>query len=452
MTPFSIQCFQNEFLPRGGHEMNAALTVTASGIGSGDATTSERSELILVDCSGSMSGKKLRSAKTATAAAVDCIPDGVRFGIISGNHKAEMIYPLEAPLAVASPETREAAKAAVKTLESAGGTAMGAWIRLAAKTLSDATGIRHAILLTDGKNENESPSDLDAALQLAEGKFQCDCRGVGENWVVAELRKVASALVGTYDIVADPDDLENDFSEMMRDALSKQVAEVSFRVWTPQGGEVLALRQIEPPLDLTGSRVEAGPRTGDYGTGSWGDESRDFFLSVRVPPADVDEEKLAARVTLLVGGEPGEQGMIRAVWTDDAARSAQIEPHVAAAMDEEELAEEIQGFVDSFRVGDVDSATNRAGRAVQMAHEAGNNDVIDRLSKLVDIEDAATGRVRLKRKVDALDVMIFETRSTRTSKTAKSAQLHAFAGSDPARCETCGLARTADAHVATPVS
>jgi hypothetical protein len=209
---------------------------------------------------------------------------------------------------------------------------------------------------------------------------------------------------------------------------------------------------MEPPLDLAAARVEGGPRTGNYGTGSWGDESRDFFLSVRVLPADVDEEKLAARVTLLVGDEPGEQGMIRAVWTDDVAKSTQINKQVAAAMNEEELADEIQGVVDSFRIGDVDSATNRAGRAVRMAHEAGNHDVIDRLAKLVDIEDAATGRVRLKAKVDALDVMIFETKSTRTSRTPRSPQLHPFAGSDPARCATCGLAMVADAHIATSAS
>jgi hypothetical protein len=448
MTSFSIECFQNQFLPEGGDEMHAVLTVTASGTGSGPATAEERSELILVDCSGSMSGKKLRAVKAATAAAVDCMPDGVRFGVISGNHRAEMTYPLDGPLAVASPETREAAKAAVKTLESAGGTAMGTWIRLAARTFGDETGIRHAILLTDGKNESEEEPDLDAALQLAEGKFQCDCRGVGDKWVVAELRKVADALVGTCDIVADPADLVNDFSDMMRDSLRKQVADVVLRVWTPQGGEVLALRQMEPPLDLGASRVEAGERMGDYGTGSWGDESRDFFLSVRVLPAEVDEEKLVARVTLVVGDEPGEQGKIFAVWTDDVARSTHINKRVAAAMDEEELAEELQGVVESFRIGDEDSATNRAGKAVRMAHEAGNQDVIDRLSKLVDIEDAATGRVRPKAKVDALNLMDLEAKSTRR----KPAQLHPFAGSDAARCETCGLARSANVHSADSAS
>ena len=84
---------------------------------------------------------------------------------------------------------------------------MGSWIKLAAETLGDAPGIRHAILLTDGKNESEEPRELDRALLAAQGSFQCDCRGVGADWVVAELRKVATALMGTYDIVATPEGL-----------------------------------------------------------------------------------------------------------------------------------------------------------------------------------------------------------------------------------------------------
>ena len=46
MTSFTMECFQNEFLPEGGDEMSAVLTVTASGTGSGPATAKERSELI----------------------------------------------------------------------------------------------------------------------------------------------------------------------------------------------------------------------------------------------------------------------------------------------------------------------------------------------------------------------------------------------------------------------
>ena len=78
--------------------MHAIVTVTASGTGSVDGWAGagrhdERTELLIVDTSGSMNGKKLRSVKEATAAAIDCIPDGVRFGIITGNHRAEVAYP-----------------------------------------------------------------------------------------------------------------------------------------------------------------------------------------------------------------------------------------------------------------------------------------------------------------------------------------------------------------------
>jgi hypothetical protein len=64
--------------------------------------------------------------------------------------------------------------------------------------------LRHAILLTDGKNQHETPDQLDTAIGLCEGVFSCDCRGVGTDWEVAELRRIASALLGTVDIVPDP--------------------------------------------------------------------------------------------------------------------------------------------------------------------------------------------------------------------------------------------------------
>jgi hypothetical protein len=424
MTEFRIECYQNEFLPRDGQVMNAVVTVTGSGTGSPGgvamATDVERSELFIVDTSGSMSGKKLRAAKAATSAAIDCVPDGVRFGLIAGNHQARLMFPSAAPLAVSSPQSRAAAKTTVKGLSARGGTAMGLWIKLAAETFGDAPGIRHAILLTDGKNESEEPWQLEDVLRAAEGSFQCDCRGVGADWAVAELRKVATALTGTYDIVATPEGLEEDFSGMMRAALSKQVS-IGLRVWTPKLAEVVLLKQMEPQLDLTGTRVDADPLVGDYATGSWGDESRDYFLSVQVPIKEVDEEMLAARVTLLVGGAPGDQCLVKAIWTDDVAKSTQMNRRVAQAMNEEELADVIQEVVDSFRAGDIDSATNRAGRAVRMAHEAGNEDVLERLSKMFEVDDRATGRVRPRRNVDDVDVMIIETKSTRTSRTAKPA-------------------------------
>ncbi len=424
MTEFRIEAFHNSFLPRGARGVQAVITVTASGTGStgaspaSDPVPEERSELLIVDVSGSMSGKKLRAAKQATSAAIDCIPDGVRFGIITGNHKAEVAYPPSSPLAVSSPATRNAAKEAVKKFEAGGGTAMGYWIHLATLVLGDATGIRHAILLTDGKNESEDPELFDENLRSAEGVFQCDCRGVGADWVVQELQQVSTMLLGDIDIVAEPEGLEEDFTTLMRQSLSRQVAEVALRVWTPQAAEVVALKQMDPPLDLSGGRVDVGPLTGDYATGSWGDEARDFYLSIGLPAGEVDDEMLAARVTLVVGGEPAGQSLVPVVWTDDAAKSTQMNKRVADARGERDLANVIQKAVDAHRAGDVSTATDRFGEAVRIANETGNDAVIERISKLVEIDDPVTGRVRPKAKIEDVDVLTFETRSTRTSRNS----------------------------------
>jgi len=424
MADFRIECFQNEFVPEGAAVMNAVLTVTADGLPAADASPvaagDGRSEVIMIDVSGSMTGSKLREAKAATAAAVNCLPDGVRFGIIAGNDTARVLYPSSPPLAVASASTRGEAMKVLRKLETGGGTAIGSWLHLATFLLQDQPGIRHAILLTDGKNEHETPEVLTQVLAQAEGVFQCDCRGVGAKWRVDDLRTIATALLGTYDIVADPSELSADFSAMMHQALSRQIPEVRLRVWTPEGAEVTLLKQLEPVmLDLTGSRVVAGPQAGDYLTGSWGSESRDYHLSVRVSPGAVGDEMLAARVTLLVGEEVAGQGLVRAVWTDDVARSTRINGRVAQAMGESELADAIQEGIDAYRSGDVDEATSRFSVAVRLASEHGNADALERLSTVVEIDDPATGLVRPKSKVDETDVMIVETRSTRTVRTRK---------------------------------
>lgn len=418
MATFTLECFQNEYLPQGADEVNAIVTITASA-GNADSTTASgpASEVIIVDTSGSMAGAKLYQARDATAAAIDCIRDGVQFAVIAGDDHAHMLYPDSSGLAVASAATRDEAKRAALHLETAGGTAIGRWIRLATDLFAGQTGIKHAILLTDGKDEHESADDLDAAIAAATGVFQCDCRGVGSSWVVSELRKVSTALLGTVDIVADPEGLSADFAAMIESAMGKGVAAVNLRVWTPQGSALDFVKQVSPEvLDLTATRVDVNPMSGDYDIGAWGNESRDYHLQVKVPVGNVGDEMLAARVTLMVGTEPSGQALVKAVWTDDAARSTQINRQVAHYTGQAELADAIQSGLEARKNGDLDTATARLGRAVKLASESGNSETAELLAKVVEIEDASTGRVRLKSSVAAADEMTLDTRSTRTKR------------------------------------
>ncbi|NYV78116.1 VWA domain-containing protein [Streptomyces sp. UH6] len=437
---FSVDVYQNEYLPEGAGEVNAVVTVTATGGGalraggtgyhpSGSGGGPDAAVVIMVDCSGSMDypPAKMRGAREATAAAIDTVRDGVRFAVVGGTHVAQEVYPGDGRLAVAGPETRALAKQALRRLTAGGGTAIGTWLRLAERLLSSAdVTIRHGILLTDGRNEHESPERLASALEHCAGRFTCDARGVGTDWEVGEVTAIASALLGTADIVADPQNLAADFTSMMETAMGKGVADVALRLWTPAGARLRFVKQVAPAVeDLTGRRREAGPRAGDYPTGSWGDESRDYHVCVEVPPAGIGREMLAARVSLVVPRPDGSaenlgaQGLVRAVWTDDLAASTSIDPQVAHYTGQAELAEAIKRGLEARKAGDVDGATAKLGRAVQLAGLSGNADTAKLLSKVVDVVDEATGTVRLKTKVAEADEMTLETRSTKTVRVKR---------------------------------
>ncbi|MFJ4655677.1 VWA domain-containing protein [Nocardia sp. NPDC088792] len=426
---FSIETFQNEYVPAGATRINAVVTVTATG-GAGDARTTGSggaAEVIIVDCSGSMdhSYGKLAAAKNATAAAISAVRDGVAFAVVAGTDTARMVYPVTPSLVPADPGHKQNAIAAVQQLRAGGGTAIGSWLRLARQIFGERGGIKHAILLTDGRDEHETQQQLDAEIASCSDVFVCDCRGVGTDWEVDELRKISTALLGTTDIVANPADLVADFQAMTTAAMGKQVADVALRLWTPRGAQVKFVKQVAPDLlDLTGRRTESGTQAGDYPTGSWaGAESRDFHICIEVAAGGVNDVMLAGRVSLVrITGDQSEvlgQGLIKAIWTDDVVQSSKISPEVAHYTGQAELAGVIQEGLAARRSGDLDTATSKLGRAVQIAAQSGNADTAKLLEGVVDVLDARTGTVRLKSAVAKADEMTLDTRSTKTSRVHK---------------------------------
>ena len=418
---YSAEAFQNEFLPLGGTEVNAIVTVTSTGSATG-RRTSGATEVIIVDASGSMQAEgRMAAARQAAKAAVACLDDGVHFAIIAGVSTAQQLFPAPGQLAVSSPQSRADAIRSIDRLQASGGTAMGAWLKLAAQLFAQRPGdIAHAILLTDGDN-GEHAGYLEKVLESIGGNFQCDCRGVGTNWKVAELRKIAGAMLGTVDIVARPTDLTAAFEQMITNAMGKTSADVQLKVWTPVNTTIRYVKQVEPSVvDLSGKRVEDGPRAGRYPLGAWGNESRDYHVSVQVSPGAAGDEMLAARVSVVEGDDVHAQCLIRAVWTSDSGLSTRINRQVAHYTGQAELADAIQAGLEARKAGDEHTATIKLGRAAQLAHESGNNATTELLSTVVDIDDPVTGTVRLRRRVEAADEMALDTRSTKTVRVGRA--------------------------------
>ena len=423
-TQFTAEVFQNQFLPQGSREVHAIMTVNA-----GENTEISSSVLgeqlfgIICDTSGSMGGQKIRSAKDAMIKAVNMLPEKAHFFIVTGASQARLVV----PLTQATAESKQQAIVNIRSIEASGGTLISSWLTAALKQFQHMpTAIRQALLLTDGQNDDSDEKAFDYALQACEGVFQCDCRGVGTDWRVGQLKRISSKLLGTTDIIANPTMIEADFQTILQKAMGKNISYVSMRLWTPQGAKILFCKQVSPDIvDLTDRAKSIKPQVVDYPTGAWGKrESRDYHFCIEVNPGNVGDEMLAGRASLIctIGGTETKiaEARILAVWTDDDAKSTKIDRRVAHYTGQAELAQTIQEGLDARNQGNVEVATAKLGRAVKIAYESGNEATAKLLKTVVEIEDAPTGTVRLKKAIAKEDEMALETRSTKTTRIPKS--------------------------------
>ncbi len=423
MATFTAAVYQNEFLPDGGTDVNAIVTIECSGAGrAGQTGAGDAGEIIIVDTSGSMGVTNMEAAKTAARAAVEQITDGTWFSIVAGNHQAYLAYPpARAGVGMVRMDsaTRFQAIQAIQTFRADGGTAIGTWLTLARRLFASVPSLaqKHAILLTDGENHNERPEDLDRAIVECTGRFQVDCRGVGVQWKVEEVRKIAQALLGSVDIIPQPQQMAQVFADIMATSMGRGVADAELRVWAPQGAQVMFVRQVSPQVeDLSPRRTQINPLTSGFPTGAWGDESRDFHVGIRLAAKAVGQEQLAARLQLTVNGQVQAQGLVKAKWSSDESLTARINPEVAHYTGQTELASAIQEGLAAKAAGDERTATLKLGRAVKLAAETGNGEATTRLRKVVDIDDEREGTVRLKRGIDRADEMALDTASTKTTR------------------------------------
>ncbi|GAX44961.1 von Willebrand factor type A domain-containing protein [Tolypothrix sp. NIES-4075] len=421
---FKAEVFQNQFLPQGAREVHAIMTVTVQADDS-LATTPNNSRLfgIICDTSGSMGGKKIHAARDAMVKVVNLLPEDAYFFIVTGASKASVIC----PVSKATFEKKTWAIAAIKEIYASGGTLMSTWLNEALEQFKKMpNAVRQALLLTDGQNDDSDESKLNKILSSCEGVFQCDCRGVGTDWRVAQLQKIANKLLGTTDIIPNAEMIEVDFRAILEKAMSKDVSDVAMRLWTPQGAKILFCKQVSPDIvDLTHRAKIVKTQVVDYPTGAWGkQESRDYHFCIEVNPGNVGDEMLAGRASLVYTNNGVEtkivEARILATWTDDDAKSTKIDRRVAHYTGQAELAQSIQEGLEARAKGNIEIATAKLGKAVKLAHESGNEATAKLLKTVVDIEDAPTGTVRLKKAVAKEDEMALETRSTKTTRIQKS--------------------------------
>ncbi len=424
---FKAEVFQNQYLPKGADEVHAIMSVTGSGEGAAapQPVSAQGGRLfgIICDTSGSMEGEKMVCAKGAMIQLIHLLPEDCAFFVVLGEENAQTVC----PLALATPDAKVRAITRIRDVKAAGATFISKWLMAALEQFRFApNALRQAVLLTDGQNDKKDEKMLQNALKQCEGVFQCDCRGVGTDWKVEELRRIANTLLGSTDIILKPEQIKSDFESILKNAMSKTAGDVVLRLWTPVGAEILFCKEVSPHiLDLSQRYRQVKPQIREYPTGAWSkNEVRDFHFAIKVKPGGVGDEVLAGRASLVYTVDKTEQkaaeARILAIWTDDEAKSAKIDKVVAHYTGQSELADSIRMGLEARSRGDMEQATALLGKAVQVAHETGNEATEKLLRNVVDVQDAETGTVRLKAQVAKEDEMALDTRSTKTTRLPRS--------------------------------
>ena len=125
-------------------------------------------------------------------------------------------------------------------------------------------------------------------------------------------------------------------------------------------------------------------------------------------------------VSLVLTEAVAAQALVRAVWTNDAVKSTRMDRHVAHYTGQVELADAIQEGLHAAKAGDEKTATVKLGRAVQLAAASGHEDTMRLLAKVVDVDNAESGTVRLRKGTEKAAEMTLDTRSTRTVRLGKA--------------------------------
>ena len=334
-------------------------------------------EIIVVDCSGSMAGEKIRSARRATAAAIAELRDGVAFAVIAGDHRAQQVYP-DAGTARADGRTRRRGHPAGRP--AARGrrhrdrrlAARGSRSRRPAPRRHAPRDPAHRRAERRGRagvHPGRAELRRRVHLRLPRRRHRLAGRRAAHRLVRAArhgrhrrpARRPGRRLPGN--------DRGGDGQERRRRVAA---------LWTPQGAAVRFVKQVAPAVeDLTDAR--ASTRAAQRRATRWVPGARRAATTTcawRWCPRAVGQKMRAARVDCrprrrLVGHDVLAKANVIAEWTDDAVASSAINPRVAHYTGQVALAGAIADGLAAREAGDVPRAEERLGEAVRLAGGVG---------------------------------------------------------------------------------
>ena len=264
-------------LEGGDGKLGMELILSADLQPGGDPARIPTDLVVVLDQSGSMSGKPLEDARSAVRELIGRLDAGDRFGLVGYSSSASLVIPLQE----ASAGQRQRWISSVDGIEANGGTNMSSGIDLAVATVSDARQagrMPRVILLSDG-HANEGDHSFEglrrrAGLAVA-GEYVLSSVGVGEGFDEALMTALADAGTGNFYYVRDGSDLGDVFAGEFDSARETVASAVTVEIELGPGVEL---------LEAAGYPIEREGRLARFRPGSlFAGQERRIWIGLRTP-------------------------------------------------------------------------------------------------------------------------------------------------------------------------
>ncbi|MGD1875766.1 MAG: VWA domain-containing protein [Mastigocoleus sp.] len=165
---------------------------------------------LILDHSGSMTGRPLETVKKAAIRLIDRLKPSDRISVVAFDHRAKVLVSNQAV------ENPNKIKQQINRLSADGGTSIDEGLRLGIEELAKGKRetISQAFLLTDGENEHGDNQRCLKFGQLATSySITLNSFGFGDNWNQDILEKITDAGGGSLTHIQKPDQVEDKFNQ-----------------------------------------------------------------------------------------------------------------------------------------------------------------------------------------------------------------------------------------------
>ena len=271
---------------------------------------------IVLDQSGSMSGRKIEEAKRAAIMAIDQLRDDDIVSVVTYQSTVDVLVP------ATKLYDREAIRRAIRSIRAGGKTALFAGVSKGARELEkflDRNRVNTLLLLSDGL-ANVGPSSPGELAQFGESLgrqgISVTTIGLGLQYNEDLMTRLAMASDGNHFFVEDESDLEAAFATEFGDVLSTVAQGVTIHIHCPKG--VRPVRMVGREARISGQNVHASLNQ------LFRDQTRYMLLEVDVPPAWAGKVQRIADVTvgyhdLMAGSQATLKGGASVTFTKSAA-------------------------------------------------------------------------------------------------------------------------------------